>query len=563
MSQLVSQATQQLRQAVEDALRKAMAAGELPQADLPEFILEVPGDSAHGDWACNAAMAGARTFHAAPRKIAQSIVDHLDLAPTYFEKVEIAGPGFLNFTYRPAFYAGVLQDIHRLGQAYGRSDFGQGQRVLVEFVSANPTGPMHIGNARGGVLGDALSAVLEAAGYQVSREFYINDAGNQVNKYAASLEARYLQLYQGEEAVPFPEDGYQGPDVIANAKSFAELYGDKYVNVPSEERKAALIGYALPKNIQGLHDDLLRYRVEYDNWFKESSLHENGAVGRVVELLKEKGATYEKDGAVWFHGEEYGSEDFVLVRSNGVPTYVVPDIAYHYDKLVTRHFDLAIDVLGADHHGYVPRLKAALTALGVDASRLEVVLMQMVRLVRDGEIVKASKRSGKAITLVTLLEEVPVDAARFLFNSYEPNTRIDFDLDLAVQEDSQNPVYYVQYAHARICSILKNLKADGIEPRECTVEELSLLTAPEELELIRYLSGFTGEVAAAAKLKDPAKITRYVMNLSTLFHKFYNTCRVKGSDEALQAARLYLCTATRTVLENGLALFKVTAPESM
>ena len=563
MSQLVSQATQQLRQAVEDALRKAMAAGELPQADLPEFILEVPGDSAHGDWACNAAMAGARTFRAAPRKIAQSIVDHLDLAPTYFEKVEIAGPGFLNFTYRPAFYAGVLQDIHRLGQAYGRSDFGQGQRVLVEYVSANPTGPMHIGNARGGVLGDALSAVLEAAGYQVSREFYINDAGNQVNKYAASLEARYLQLYQGEEAVPFPEDGYQGPDVIANAKSFAELYGDKYVNVPSEERKAALIGYALPKNIQGLHDDLLRYRVEYDNWFHESTLHENGAVGRVVELLKEKGATYEKDGAVWFHGEEYGSEDFVLVRSNGVPTYVVPDIAYHYDKLVTRHFDLAIDVLGADHHGYVPRLKAALTALGVDASRLEVVLMQMVRLVRDGEIVKASKRSGKAITLVTLLEEVPVDAARFLFNSYEPNTRIDFDLDLAVQEDSQNPVYYVQYAHARICSILKNLKADGIEPRECTVEELSLLTAPEELELIRYLSAFTGEVAAAAKLKDPAKITRYVMNLSTLFHKFYNTCRVKGSDEALQAARLYLCTATRTVLENGLALFKVTAPESM
>ena len=563
MSQLVSQATQQLRQAVEDALRQAMAAGELPQADLPEFILEVPGDSAHGDWACNAAMAGARTFHAAPRKIAQSIVDHLDLAPTYFEKVEIAGPGFLNFTYRPAFYAGVLQDIHRLGQSYGRSDAGQGQRVLVEYVSANPTGPMHIGNARGGVLGDALSAVLEAAGYQVSREFYINDAGNQVNKYAASLEARYLQLYQGEEAVPFPEDGYQGPDVIANAKSFAELYGDKYVNVPSEERKAALIGYALPKNIQGLHDDLLRYRVEYDNWFHESTLHENGAVGRVVELLKEKGATYEKDGAVWFHGEEYGSEDFVLVRSNGVPTYVVPDIAYHYDKLVTRHFDLAIDVLGADHHGYVPRLKAALTALGVDASRLEVVLMQMVRLVRDGEIVKASKRSGKAITLVTLLDEVPVDAARFLFNSYEANTRIDFDLDLAVQQDSQNPVYYVQYAHARICSILKNLKADGIEPRECTVEELSLLTAPEELELIRYLSAFTGEVAAAAKLKDPAKITRYVMNLSTLFHKFYNTCRVKGSDEALQAARLYLCTATRTVLENGLALFKVTAPESM
>lgn len=321
--------------------------------------------------------------------------------------------------------------------------------------------------------------------------------------------------------------------------------------------------YALPLNIQGLHDDLLRYRVEYDNWFRESTLHENGAVERVVKLFQEKGATYEKDGAIWFKGEEYGSEDFVLVRSNGVPTYVVPDIAYHYDKLVTRSFDLAIDVLGADHHGYVPRLKAALTALGVDADRLQVVMMQMVRLVRDGEIVKASKRSGKAITLVTLLEEVPVDAARFLFNSYEPNTRIDFDLDLAVQQDAQNPVYYVQYAHARICSILKNLKADGVEPRECSAEELLLLSSPEEIELIRFLSGFTGEIAGAAKNREPARITRYVTNLSTLFHKFYNNCRVKGENESLTAARLYLCVAARTVIENALALFKVTAPEAM
>ncbi len=319
----------------------------------------------------------------------------------------------------------------------------------------------------------------------------------------------------------------------------------------------------MPRNIQGLHDDLLRYRVEYDNWFHESTLHENGAVEKVITLLKEKGATYEKDGAVWFRGEKYGSEDFVIVRSNGVPTYVVPDIAYHYNKLVTRNFDIAIDVLGADHHGYVPRLKAALTALGVDAEKLQIVLMQMVRLVRDGEIVKASKRSGKAITLVTLLEEVPVDAARFLFNSYEPTTRIDFALDLAVQQDAQNPVYYVQYAHARICSILKNLKADGVEPRECTPEELSLLNTPEEMELIRFLSAFTGEINGAAKAMDPARITKYVVNLSTLFHKFYNNCRVKGEDEALTAARLYLCTAARTVLENALALFKVSAPEVM
>ncbi len=563
MSQLVTIATDQLREALEQAMKKAMEKGQLPQADLPAFALEVPGDRSHGDWACNAAMVGARAFRMAPVKIAQTIQENLDLSATYFQSCEIAGPGFMNFTYDNRFYGEVLQDIHKLGSAYGRSNYGQGKRVLVEFVSANPTGPMHIGNARGGVLGDALASVLDAAGYYVEREFYINDAGNQVNKFGASLEARYLQIYKGEEAIPFPEDGYKGADIIEHAKNFAAEYGDQYVDASQEDRRAALVNYALPKNIQGLHDDLKRYRVEYDNWFKESTLHESGAVGRVVELLKEKGATYEKEGAVWFRGEAYGSEDFVLVRSNGVPTYVVPDIAYHYGKLVTRNFDMAIDVLGADHHGYVPRLKAALTALGVDASRLQVVLMQMVRLVRDGEIVKASKRSGKAITLVTLLEEVPVDAARFLFNSYEANTRIDFDLDLAVQQDSQNPVYYVQYAHARICSILKNLAADGITPRDCTPEELALLTAPEELELIRYLSSYTGEVTNAAKLLDPAKITKYVMNLSTLFHKFYNTCRVKGSDASLTAARLFLCTATRTVLENALELFKVTAPESM
>ncbi len=563
MSLLVSNATSGLREAIENAMNKAIMAGELPQAPLPEFALEVPADRAHGDWACNAAMSGAKSFRKAPRQIAQAILDNLDLDGTYFSRCEIAGPGFLNFTYDSRFYGEILRDIHKLGKAYGRSKYGQGQRVLVEFVSANPTGPMHIGNARGGVLGDALASVLETAGYQVEREFYVNDAGNQVNKYALSLEARYLQIFQGEDQVEFPEDGYKGPDVAENARLFAEKFGDSYVNLSPEERRQALIGFALPRNIQGLHDDLKRYRVEYDNWFHESALHESGAVQRVIDQLIQRGVTYEKEGALWFRGEGYGSEDFVIRRSNGVPTYVVPDIAYHYDKLVTRNFDLAINVLGADHHGYVPRLKAALTALGVDAGKLQVVLMQMVRLVRDGEIVKASKRSGKAITLVTLLDEVPVDAARFLFNSYEPNTTIDFDLDLAVREDSQNPVYYVQYAHARICSILKNLQADGIEPKECGPEELSLLTAPEEIELIRWLSGYTAEITAAAKAMDPARITRYVVSLSTLFHKFYNTCRVKGSDPALTSARLYLCTAAKTVLENALRLFKVTAPESM
>lgn len=563
MSLLVTKAKDGLRNAVTAALGQAIAKGELPEAPLPDFALEIPADRAHGDWACNAAMVGARAFRAAPVKIANAIAANINLNGTYFKSCEIAGPGFLNFTYSDNFYTDVLQDIANLGDKYGTCNEGNGKRVLVEFVSANPTGPMHIGNARGGVLGDALASVLEAAGYQVEREFYINDAGNQVNKFGCSLEARYLQIYKGEENVPFPEDGYQGADIIEHAKNFAEKFGDKFVNATEEERRAALVDYALPLNIQGLHDDLLRYRVEYNNWFKESTLHANGAVADVIKLFKEKGATYEKDGAVWFKGEEYGSEDFVLVRSNGVPTYVVPDIAYHYDKLVTRNFDMAIDVLGADHHGYVPRLKAALTALGVNAERLQVVMMQMVRLVRDGEIVKASKRSGKAITLVTLLEEVPVDAARFLFNSYEPNTRIDFDLDLAVAQDSQNPVYYVQYAHARICSILRNLKADGIEPRSCTAEELALLTAPEEIELIRFLSGYTAEIASAARNMDPAKITKYVMTLSTLFHKFYNNCRVKGEDPALTAARLALCVAAKTVIENALSLFKVSAPEQM
>ncbi len=561
MSQLVETARQQLRGAVLAAIEGAIAAGELPKAPVPEFALEVPGDRAHGDWACNAAMAGARAFHAAPRKIAEALTAHLNLEGTFFTKCEIAGPGFLNFTYDPAFYGRVLMDIESLGDGYGRSDVGKGKRVLVEYVSANPTGPMHIGNARGGVLGDALSAVLEAAGYQVEREFYVNDAGNQVNRYGLSIDARYMQHF--EPGFPFPEDGYKGKDVTANAEAFIEEHGDEYVDRPSEERRQALISFAIPRNIQGLHDDLKRYRVEYDTWFHESGLHESGAVGRVVELMREKGLTYEKEGATWFRGSEYGSEDFVLLRSNGVPTYVVPDIAYHYNKLVTRGFDTAINVLGADHHGYVPRLKAAIAALGIDPERLKVVLMQMVTLMRDGKPEKMSKRSGEAITMANLLEEVPVDAARFLFNSYEPNTRIDFDLDLAVKEDSQNPVYYVQYAHARICSILRNLAEDGISPRPCTSGELALLTAPEEIELIRLLSNFTDEIAGAARAMDPARITRYVLNVGTLFHKFYNACRVKGVEPELTAARLCLCTAAKTVLENGLALFKVSAPERM
>ena len=562
MSDTAGNTVSLLRNAIIDAMGRAMSAGELSLAPTPNFTIETPADRTNGDLASNVAMVSARAFKKAPRAIAEAITKYIELEGTNLERFEIAGPGFINFFYGKQFYTSVIREIEEKGTDYGKSDFGQGKRILVEFVSANPTGPMHIGNARGGALGDSLASVLSAAGYDVSREFYVNDAGNQIEKFATSLEIRYLQIYK--DGIELPEDAYHGQDIIDHAKNFAEINGDKYVNAESSERRKALVDFALPKNIQGLENDLLKYRIKYDRWFRESTLHQSGAVKNIVELLKEKGHTYEQDGAIWFKATEFGADkDFVLVRSNGIPTYVVPDIAYHYDKLVTRGFDKAIDVLGADHHGYVPRLKAALTALGVDASRLDAVLMQMVRLVRNGEIVKASKRSGKAITLVTLLEEVPIDAARFFFNLREPNSHFDFDLDLAIEQSSQNPVYYVQYAHARICNIIKGLAESGITQRACTDEELALLTAPEEIELINKLASLTGEIITSAKTYDPARVTHYVYETATLFHKFYNACRVKGEDESLMQARLALCVATKTVIENVLTMFKITAPESM
>jgi len=562
MSDTAGNTVSLLRNAIIDAMGLAMSAGELPLAPTPNFTIETPADRTNGDLASNVAMVSARAFKKAPRAIAEAITKYIELEGTNLDRFEIAGPGFINFFYGKQFYTSVIREIEEKGADYGKSDFGQGKRILVEFVSANPTGPMHIGNARGGALGDSLASVLSAAGYDVSREFYVNDAGNQIEKFATSLEIRYLQIYK--DGIELPEDAYHGQDIIDHAKNFAEINGDKYVNAESSERRKALVDFALPKNIQGLENDLLKYRIKYDRWFRESTLHQSGAVKNIVELLKEKGHTYEQDGAIWFKATEFGADkDFVLVRSNGIPTYVVPDIAYHYDKLVTRGFDKAIDVLGADHHGYVPRLKAALTALGVDASRLDAVLMQMVRLVRNGEIVKASKRSGKAITLVTLLEEVPIDAARFFFNLREPNSHFDFDLDLAIEQSSQNPVYYVQYAHARICNIIKGLAESGITQRACTDEELALLTAPEEIELINKLASLTGEIITSAKTYDPARVTHYVYETATLFHKFYNACRVKGEDESLMQARLALCVATKTVIENVLTMFKITAPESM
>ncbi len=562
MSKIVKETQLELKKRIVNAVEKAMENGELPKAEIPEFIIEVPSNRENGDFSSNIAMAGARAFKNAPRKIAEAIQNNLELENTYFEKCEIAGPGFMNFYLGQSYYSAVVEDVLEKGEDYGKSDYGNGKRVLVEFVSANPTGPMHIGNARGGAIGDCLAAVLDQAGYYVEREFYVNDAGNQIEKFGLSLEVRYLQIYKDD--VEMPEDAYHGADITAHAEAFAKEYGDKFVNASTEERRKALVESALPKNIAGLEEDLLKYRIKYNHWFKESTLHNNGAVDEVINKLKEKGVTYEKEGALWFKASEFGNDkDIVLVRANGIPTYIVPDIAYHYNKLVTRKFDKAIDVLGADHHGYVPRMKAALTALGVDASRLDIVIMQMVRLVRGEETIKLSKRSGKAITLSTLLEEVPIDAARFFFNLREPNSHFDFDLDLAAEKSSENPVYYVQYAHARICSILKKAKEQGIDVENATSEQLALLVAPEEKELIRHLSMLTDEYVSAAVAYDPAKITRYVIDLATLFHKFYNANRVIDENETLMRARLTLCKAVKQVIKNVLETLKISVPESM
>ena len=559
---VVKTAEEQISQAVNAAIKKAMEKGTLPQAETVPFKTEVPADRKNGDYSTNAAMAHARAFRMPPIKIAAAIIDELELENTYFSKCEAAGAGFMNFTLSQSFYADVLKEVEEKGEMYGHSDMGKGKKALVEFVSANPTGPMHVGNARGGAMGDCLAEVLSWAGYETEREFYINDGGNQIEKFGLSLDIRYRQLC-GEE-IDMPEDSYHGQDIIDHAQNFRDINGDKFMQVSEEERRKALVAYALPLNIEGLERDLLKYKIKYDTWFKESTLHNSGAARKVVEILTQNGYTYEQDGAVWFKAESLGCDkDFVLVRSNGFLTYIVPDIAYHYNKLCERNFDMAVDILGADHHGYVPRLKATLTALGIDANRLNVVLMQMVRLVKDGEIIKASKRSGKAITLVTLLEEVPIDAARFFFNMREANSHCDFDLDLAVEQSSSNPVYYCQYAHARICSIFRKIEEKGVKFTGCTLEQAKLLVTDEEKELIRYISSLTSETEAAAKALDPSRLTRFAVELATLFHKFYNACRCDIEDTDLMNARLYLCKCTGTVLKNILGLLKVDAPETM
>ena len=577
------------------AARAAMADGTLPEAELPAFIVEIPADVKNGDIASNIAMAGARTWRKAPKMIADALIAHLPaLDGGVFAKVEVAGPGFINLFLAPSFWAGVVLGACS-NKEYGRTDHGKGAKYNVEFVSANPTGPMHMGNARGGALGDCLAAVLDWSGYDVTREFYINDAGNQIQKFGKSLAVRYLQKYCGEEAYPLPAECYQGGDIKVLAGEFAELNGDKYAAAckgMDEEAlfeseafaalKDALVAYALPKNIAALKRDLGKYRIDYDVWFHESTLHESGAVLAVVDKLLELGACYKaEDGAIMYRSAQYAAKygtvnkkktedgteeeakDEVLVRANGIPTYFAADIAYHRNKFAVRGFDKVVNIWGADHHGHVARLKGAMDALGLDGEhRLDIVLMQLVKLVRDGEVVRMSKRTGKAISLTDLLDEIPVDACRWFFNA-KPDTQMEFDLGLAVREDSENPVYYVQYAYARICTLLKALAAEGYDVPAAADADLALLTADEEKALIKQLAQYPVVVRLAARDYDPSFINRYLSELAAAFHKFYNACRIKGEEKNVLLARLKLADTARAVLKNGMTLIGCSAPEKM
>ena len=581
MSNLIQAARDQVAELTQNAYEKAAAAGALPAGAVVRGNVDIPKEVSHGDYASSFAMAGAKTLHMAPRAIAQAILDHLDLEGSYFQRAEIAGPGFLNFYLGSRWYGEVLSDIEREGAAYGQCDEGHGEKVMVEFVSANPTGPMHMGNARGGVLGDTLASVLQKSGADVWREFYVNDAGNQIEKFAKSLEARYFQIIKGEDAVEFPEDGYHGDDIRELAQAFYENEGDKYLDCDEKTRHDALAQFGLSVNIPKMKADLARYGIQYDQWFFESSLHDSGYVADTVQALTDRGYTYEKDGALWLKTsdilaaqlrqegksdeaiEKLGLKDDVLRRANGFYTYFAADIAYHRNKFAVRGFDKVINIWGADHHGHVARLKGAMDALGLDGRhRLDIVLMQLVKLVRDGETVRMSKRTGKAISLTDLLDEIPVDACRWFFNA-KPETQMEFDLGLAVREDSENPVYYVQYAYARICTLVKALAAEGYIVPAAAETDLSVLTADEEKALIKQLAQYPAVVQLAARDYDPSFINRYLVELAAAFHKFYNACRIKGEAENVLLARLKLADTARAVLKNGMTLIGCSAPEKM
>ena len=581
MANLIQQAKDNINGIISAAYERAAANGQLPGGAVLAGNVEIPKDTANGDYAANHAMAGAKALHMAPRKIAEALIANMELDGTWFASVEAAGPGFINFRLADSWYGDVLGNVAAEGADYGRVNAGGGKKLMVEFVSANPTGPMHMGNARGGVLGDALASVLDRAGYNVSREFYVNDAGNQIEKFAASIDARYRQLILGEDKVEFPEDGYHGDDIKALASLFHEKYGDAYMDKDVAERHAAMAKFGLEHNIPQMQADLRRYGIEYDTWFFESSLHESGYVKESVDLLGEKGYTYEKDGALWLRTSEILSnvyrangktqeeidkldlKDDVLRRANGFYTYFAADIAYHRNKFEKRGFDKVINVWGADHHGHVARLKGAMDALGLDGEhRLDIVLMQLVKLMSNGEEVRMSKRTGKAISLENLLDDIPVDAARYFFNS-RPETPVVFDLELAKRQDSENPVYYVQYAHARICTMLANLAADGHNVPQAGEIDAALLNKPEERELIKQLAMLPEEITLAARDYDPSRMNKYVMELAARFHKFYTACRIKGAEEGVLEARLLLADCVRRVIAITLGIIGVSAPEKM
>ena len=578
MSNMIQNAKDSINGILAKAYEKAAQAGQLPSGAELSGTVEIPKDSSNGDFAANHAMTGARALHMAPRKIAETLIANMELEGSWFSSVEAAGPGFINFRLADSWYADVLGAVTAEGRDYGRSDEGHGKKVMVEFVSANPTGPMHMGNARGGVLGDALASVLDRAGYSVWREFYVNDAGNQIEKFANSIDVRYQQLLLGEDKVDFPEDGYHGDDIRELARLFREARGDGWLNLPTAERHEAMAKFGLDINIPKMKSDLSRYGIEYDQWFFESSLHKSGYVAETVDKLTQRGYTYEKDGALWLktsqilreHYTKAGKtqeeierlelKDDVLRRANGFYTYFAADIAYHRNKLELRHFDKVINVWGADHHGHVARLKGAMDALGLDGDRLDVVLMQLVKLTRGGEVVRMSKRTGKAISLTDLLDEIPVDAARYFFNS-RPESPVEFDLELAIRQDSENPVYYVQYAHARICTLISALAAEGHAVPEKA--DASLLSTPEEKELIKQLAALPEEIHLAARDYDPSRLNRYVTELAARFHRFYTVCRIKGAEEDVQAARLLMADCVRRVIALSLDIIGVSAPEKM
>ena len=578
---MIESAKEQVRQLTQDAYRASVAAGPLPGGIETIPAVEIPKDTANGDYTTTFCLAAAKAMRMNPRQVAQTLMDAMALEGSYFTSVELAGPGFLNFRLGGKWFADTVSAIEAEGEKYGENDTLAGKKYMVEFVSANPTGPMHMGNARGGVLGDTLASVLQKSGADVWREFYVNDAGNQIEKFAKSLEARYFQLIKGENAVAFPEDGYHGDDIRELAQAFYEKEGDKYLDCDEKTRHDALAQFGLSVNIPKMKTDLARYGIQYDQWFFESSLHDSGYVADSVAALTEKGYTYEKDGALWLKTsdilaaklrqegksdeaiEKLGLKDDVLRRANGFYTYFAADIAYHRNKFAVRGFDKVINIWGADHHGHVARLKGAMDALGLDGEhRLDIVLMQLVKLVRDGEVVRMSKRTGKAISLTDLLDEIPVDACRWFFNA-KPETQMEFDLGLAVREDSENPVYYVQYAYARICTLLKNLAAEGYSVPRAAEADLSMLNGEEEKALIKQLAQYPAVVVLAARDYDPSFINRYLSDLAAAFHKFYNACRIKGEAENVLLARLKLADTARAVLKNGMTLIGCSAPEKM